>query len=129
MKVTDMNGFTLEVTNLDEAIRQSEAFVAYSQVGGDCSEFNEKQKDYWSDLYHKLLITKSKETMSNLSNKTEYKTLPILGTIVKMFDWLHCFDMTKGDDMDATASKNLLHGIIESNNYTVTKWNFIYRRT
>ncbi|QES88270.1 hypothetical protein [Rhizosphaericola mali] len=61
MKVTDKNGFELEVTNLDEAIRQSAAFVAYSQVGGAYSEFNEKQKVYWSDLLGKLLTLKSKQ--------------------------------------------------------------------
>ncbi len=49
MKVKDLNGFNLEITDLDEAIRQSAAFVAYSQVGGEYSEFNEKQKAYWSD--------------------------------------------------------------------------------
>lgn len=61
MKVTDLNGFTLEVTNLDEAIRQSEAFVAYGQVGDDFSVFNERQRAYWSDLHQKLLILKSKQ--------------------------------------------------------------------
>ncbi len=60
MKVTDKNGFELEVTNLDEAIRQSSEFSSYSQVGGAYSEFNEKQKAYWSDLHDKLLTLKSK---------------------------------------------------------------------
>ncbi len=57
--------------------------------------------------------------MSNLSNKTEYKALSILGSMVKMFERLHCLDMTKDDDMDATAAKNLLQGIIETNGYQV----------
>ncbi|QES88555.1 hypothetical protein [Rhizosphaericola mali] len=61
MNLTDLNGFTLEVTNLDEAIRQSEAFFAYSQVDGDFSEFNKKQRAYWYDLHHKLLILKSNQ--------------------------------------------------------------------
>ena len=57
--------------------------------------------------------------MSNLSNKTEYKALSILGTMVKMFERLHCLNMTKDDDIDATAAKNLLQGIIETNGYQV----------
>ncbi|QES88944.1 hypothetical protein [Rhizosphaericola mali] len=60
MNVTDLNGFELEVTYLDEAIRQSSEFSSYGQVGGDCSKFNEKQKAYWSDLHEKLLTLKSK---------------------------------------------------------------------
>ena len=61
MKVTDLNGFDLEVTDLDEAIRQSAAFVAYGQDGDDYSEFNKKQKNYWMDLHGKLLNLKSRE--------------------------------------------------------------------
>lgn len=57
--------------------------------------------------------------MSNLSNKTEYKALSILGAMVKMFERLHYLDMTKDDDMDTTAAKNLLQGIIEINGYQV----------
>ena len=57
--------------------------------------------------------------MSNLRNKTEYKALSILGAMVKMFERLHCLDMTKDDDIDATAAKNLLQGIIETNGYQV----------
>ncbi|QES88556.1 hypothetical protein [Rhizosphaericola mali] len=57
--------------------------------------------------------------MSNLSNKTDYKALSIMGTIVKIFERLHYLDKTKEDDMDATPAKNLLQGIIESNNYRV----------
>ncbi len=57
--------------------------------------------------------------MGDLSNKTAYKALSILGTIVKMFERLHCLDMTAQDDWDATAARNLLQGIIESNNYQV----------
>lgn len=57
--------------------------------------------------------------MSNLSHKTEYKALSTMGTMVKMFERLHHLDMTKEDDMDATAAQNLLQGIIESNHYKV----------
>lgn len=48
--------------------------------------------------------------MSNLSNKTEYKALSILGAMVKMYERMHCLDMSKDDDIDATAAKNLLQG-------------------
>ncbi|PZP48302.1 MAG: hypothetical protein DI598_10195 [Pseudopedobacter saltans] len=58
--------------------------------------------------------------MSNLSNKTEYKALLILGAMVKMYEQLHCLDMTKDDDMDTTAAKNLLKGVIETNGYQIS---------
>ncbi len=57
--------------------------------------------------------------MSNLANKTEYRALSIIAKMVKQFEYLHYLDMTKSDDWDATAARNLLEGIIQSNGYKI----------
>lgn len=57
--------------------------------------------------------------MSNLSDKTEYRALLIIAQMVKEFERLHCMDMTKLDDFDATLARNLLESIIQSNGYKV----------
>lgn len=57
--------------------------------------------------------------MSNLADKTEYRALSILAKMVKQFEKLHYFDMTKTDDWDATLARNLLEGIIQSNGYRI----------
>ena len=57
--------------------------------------------------------------MSNLADNTEYKALSIIANMVKEFERLHCLDMTKNDDWDATQAKNLLKGIIQANGYKV----------
>ncbi|OPC66499.1 hypothetical protein BAY13_17360 [Elizabethkingia bruuniana] len=57
--------------------------------------------------------------MSNLADKTEYKALSILAKMVKQFEKLQYLDMTKIDDWDATQTRNLLEGIIQSNGYRI----------
>lgn len=57
--------------------------------------------------------------MSNLADKTEYKALKILATMVRQFEQLHCLDMTKTDDWDSRSAQNLLESIIQSNGYRV----------
>ena len=57
--------------------------------------------------------------MSNLANKTEYKALTIIAKIITEFERLHCLDMTKDDDLDATKARNLLEGIIQTNGYNI----------
>lgn len=58
--------------------------------------------------------------MSNLSNKTAYKALLILGRISKEFDKLAYLDMTKEDDWDSCQARNLINGIIQSNGYEIS---------
>lgn len=55
--------------------------------------------------------------MSNLSDKTEYRALLVIAQMVREFEKLHCLNMTKLDDFDATLARNLLQSIIESNGY------------
>ncbi|MCQ4139542.1 hypothetical protein [Chryseobacterium sp. EO14] len=57
--------------------------------------------------------------MSNLANKTEHKTLTIIVQMITGFEKLHCLDMTKEDDVDATRARNLLEGIIQTNEYKI----------
>ena len=57
--------------------------------------------------------------MSNLTNKTEHKALIIIAKMITEFEKLHCFDMTKEDDLDAKKARNLLEGIIQTNGYKI----------
>ncbi|ULB34342.1 hypothetical protein [Proteiniphilum propionicum] len=57
--------------------------------------------------------------MSNLADKTEYRALKIIATMVRQFEKLTNLDMTKSDDWDSCAARNLLEGIIQSNGYQV----------
>jgi hypothetical protein len=58
MKVTDLNGFDIEVTNLREAIKQAKNF---KDLQHDPPVQSDKQRQaYWKDLYRKLLTLKAK---------------------------------------------------------------------
>lgn len=57
--------------------------------------------------------------MSNLAHKTEYKALQVIAGMIRQFEKLHYLDMTKADDYDATAARNLLEGIVQSNEYII----------
>jgi hypothetical protein len=57
--------------------------------------------------------------MSNLADKTEYRALKIMATMVRQFEKLSNLDITKSDDWDSCAARNLLEGIIQSNGYRV----------
>lgn len=59
MKVTDLNGFEIEIKDLDEAIRQSAGFTAYSHECGKYNDFDKERHAYWSDMLHKLLELKN----------------------------------------------------------------------
>lgn len=59
MEVIDLNGCTIEVSNLDEAIKITAEYKDYQQEGNDFSDFNERQKAYWMDMYEKLTAIKN----------------------------------------------------------------------
>ncbi len=63
MKVTDLNGCTIEVTNLDEAIAITAQYKEYSHEDKNYSELDKRQKAYWTDMYKKL--TAIKERLNN----------------------------------------------------------------
>lgn len=55
LKIIDLHGCELEVEDLDRAIEQSGQFKAYATSGDNFSDFNQRQKLYWSDVYEKLI--------------------------------------------------------------------------
>lgn len=59
MEVIDLNGCTIEVTDLDEAIKITAEYKDYQQEGNDFSDYNERQKAYWMDMYEKLMAIKN----------------------------------------------------------------------
>ena len=59
MEVIDLNGYAIEVTDLDEAIKITAEYKDYQQEGNDFSDFNERQKAYWMDMHEKLTAIKN----------------------------------------------------------------------
>lgn len=60
MKIIDLNGFEIEVTDLKKAIKQAKNFKDMHHIPPVPSD-KERQK-YWNDLYQKLLILKANKT-------------------------------------------------------------------
>jgi hypothetical protein len=63
MKITDLNGCSIEITDLKEAIKIAKRYTKYSHEDKSFSDFDKRQKAYWSDMYEKL--TAIKEQLSN----------------------------------------------------------------
>lgn len=63
MKVTDLNGCEIEITNLKEAIKIAKRNTGYSHEDKSFSEFDKRQKAYWTDIHGKL--TAIKERINN----------------------------------------------------------------
>jgi hypothetical protein len=55
MQVTDLNGYSIEVTDLNEAIRITAQYKEYRHESKSFSEFDKRQKAYWLDMYEKLI--------------------------------------------------------------------------
>lgn len=60
MQVTDLNGCPIEVTNLREAIKMAMQYKEYRHEDKDFSEFDKRQKAYWTDMYEKLTAIKKR---------------------------------------------------------------------
>lgn len=58
MRITDLNGCQIEVTDLDEAIRITTEYKEYRHKDKSFSEFDKRQKAYWTDRYEKLTAIK-----------------------------------------------------------------------
>lgn len=54
MKITDLNYCSIEITNLDEAIRITEKYKEYQHEDKSFSDFDKSKKAYWTDMYQKL---------------------------------------------------------------------------
>lgn len=59
MKITDLKGCQLKVTDLDKAIEQAEYFKDCHHVPP--VESDKERQAYWRDIYEKLLQLKSKD--------------------------------------------------------------------
>lgn len=58
MKVTDLNGCLIEVTDLNEAIRMTKRYTQYRHEDKSYSDFDKRQNAYWADMYEKLTALK-----------------------------------------------------------------------
>ena len=61
MKVTDLNGCQIKVTNLDKAIRITAEYKQYEHINDGFSELDKRLNNYWTDMYKKLIKLKSKQ--------------------------------------------------------------------
>lgn len=60
MKVTDLNGCEIEITNLKEAIKIAKRNTGYSHEDKSFSEFDKRRKAYWTDIHEKLTAIKQR---------------------------------------------------------------------
>lgn len=61
MKITDINGCQIKVTNLDEAIRVTAEYKEYEHINDGFSDLDKRLNNYWTDMYEKLMKLKSKQ--------------------------------------------------------------------
>lgn len=61
MKITDLNGCQIKVTNLDEAIRVTAEYKEYEHINDGFSDLDKRLNNYWTDMYEKLIKLKSKQ--------------------------------------------------------------------
>ena len=61
MKIKDLNGYTIEITNLNEAIQITRRYKRYEHENKGFSKLDKELNRYWTDLYGKLLKIKSQK--------------------------------------------------------------------
>lgn len=66
MDITDLNGFQIEITNLDEAIRIAEKYKEYQHLDKGFSELDKRLDKYWTDMYEKLLKIKENQNEQSI---------------------------------------------------------------
>ena len=69
MKIIDIYGETLVVTDLDEALAQADEFRGYTSTDNSCKNFEEERRIYWEDIYTKLKDLEEPEDL-NKNNKS-----------------------------------------------------------
>lgn len=55
MKITDMNGFDIEIDNLQLAIMQVDDYRHMKHTNPEMQAADEKRQTYWEDIYQKLI--------------------------------------------------------------------------
>ncbi|HTO16529.1 MAG TPA: hypothetical protein VLZ83_12210 [Edaphocola sp.] len=58
MKITDLNGCRIEVTDLNEAIRMTKRYTQYRHEDRSYTDFDKRQNAYWADMHGKLTALK-----------------------------------------------------------------------
>ena len=61
MKIKDLNGYTIKITNLNKAIQITKRYKQYEHENNGFSELDKKLNLYWTDIYEKLLKIKSQK--------------------------------------------------------------------
>lgn len=69
MQVTDLNGYPIEITNLKEAIKMARQYKEYRHEDKSFSEFDKRQKAYWTDMYEKLTTIKKQSSTIKISER------------------------------------------------------------
>ncbi|MFD2145749.1 MULTISPECIES: hypothetical protein [Mucilaginibacter] len=59
MKITDLNGFDLEIDNLQLAIMQADDYRYYAHLNPEHRLADERLQSYWEDIYQKLIQLQS----------------------------------------------------------------------
>lgn len=67
MYITDLNGCEIEITDLKEAIKLAKRNTGYNHEEKSFSEFDKRQKAYWTDIYTKL-----KAVQERIDNKLKF---------------------------------------------------------
>ncbi|MFZ4860921.1 hypothetical protein ACL9RF_01915 [Sphingobacterium sp. Mn56C] len=60
MKINDLHGFEIEITDLKEAIKIAKRNTGYSHEDKSFSDFDKRQKNYWTDIHEKLTVIKKR---------------------------------------------------------------------
>lgn len=55
MKIIDLNGCPIEITDLNEAILIAEDRKDYRHVNNGYEKFDNERNTYWTDVYEKLV--------------------------------------------------------------------------
>ena len=63
MKIIDLHGYPIEITDLNEAIRVTKQYSQYKHEDKTYTDFDRCKKAYWTDMHEKL--TAIKEQVNN----------------------------------------------------------------
>ena len=69
IKIIDLNGCPIEVTDLDEAIRITADYNEYRHKDKSFSDFDIRQNAYWTDMYEKLTTLKKQSLTIKISER------------------------------------------------------------
>ena len=65
MRIIDNEGKSIEVSDLEKAIKQAVEFTGYSHESPEWAEFDKNRKQYWSDILEKLKKIQGKKELDS----------------------------------------------------------------